>query len=75
MFHICNFYYLCQVLTLKNLFMKQFERALDFIKTNQNNAETLALFLEQLLVEATEEMTQTALDNTEDFLTILNANK
>ena len=55
--------------------MKQFERALDFIKTNQNNAETLALFLEQLLVEATEEMTQTALDNTEDFLTILNANK
>lgn len=63
------------LLTLKNLFMKQFERALDFIKTNQNNAETLALLLEQLLVEATEEMTQTALDNTEDFLTILNANK
>ena len=55
--------------------MKQFERALDFIKTNQNNAETLALFLEQLLVEATEEMTQTALDNTEDFLDILNVNK
>ena len=67
--------YLCQVLTNKKLIMKQFERALDFIKTNQNNAETLALFLEQLLVEATEEMTQTALDNTEDFLTILNANK
>jgi len=55
--------------------MKQFERALDFIKTNQNNAEILATFLEQLLVEATEEMTQTALDNTEDFLDILNANK
>jgi len=55
--------------------MKQFERALDFIKNNQNNAEVLALFLEQLLVEATEEMTQTALDNTEDFLTILNANR
>jgi hypothetical protein len=55
--------------------MKQFERALDFIKTNENNAAYLALFLEQLLVEATEEMTQTALDNTEDFLTILNANK
>ncbi len=55
--------------------MKQFERALDFIKNNQNNAEALALFLEQLLVEATEEMTQTALDNTEDFLTILNANR
>jgi hypothetical protein len=55
--------------------MKQFERALDFIKTNQNNAENLALFLEQLLVEATEEMTQVALDNTEDFLDILNANK
>ncbi len=48
--------------------MKQFERALDFIKTHENNAEVLALFLEQLLVEATEEMTQTALDNTEDFL-------
>ena len=55
--------------------MKQFERALDFIKTNQNNAENLALFLEQLLVEATEEMTQTALDHTDDFLDILNANK
>ena len=55
--------------------MKQFERALDFIKNNQNNAEALTLFLEQLLVEATEEMTQTALDNPEDFLTILNANK
>lgn len=55
--------------------MKQFERALDFIKTHENNAEVLALFLEQLLCEATEEMTQTALDNTEDFLTILNANR
>jgi hypothetical protein len=55
--------------------MKQFERALDFIKTHENNAEVLTLFLEQLLVEATEEMTQTALDNTEDFLTILNANR
>lgn len=55
--------------------MKQFERALDFIKTNQNNAENLALFLEQLLVEATEEMTQIALDHTDDFLDILTANK
>ena len=55
--------------------MKQFERALDFIKTNENNAAYLATFLEQLLVEATEEMTQTALDNTEDFLDILNVNK
>jgi hypothetical protein len=55
--------------------MKQFDRALDFIKTNQNNAEALTFFLEQLLVEATEEMTQTALDHTEDFLDILNANK
>lgn len=55
--------------------MKHFERALDFIKNNQNNAEALALLLEQLLCEATEEMTQTALDNTEDFLIILNANK
>ena len=51
--------------------MKQFERALDFIKNNKNNADTLATFLEQLLVEATEEMTQVALDNTEDFLTLL----
>jgi hypothetical protein len=54
---------------------EQFERALDFIKANQNNAETLTLFLEQLLVEANEEMTKTALDNTDDFLDILNANK
>jgi hypothetical protein len=55
--------------------MEQFNRALDFIKKHENNAEVLALFLEQLLVEATEEMTKEALDNTEDFLTILNANR
>jgi len=55
--------------------MNQFERALDFIKANENNAEVLTFFLEQMLVEANEEMTQIALDNTEDFLTILNANK
>lgn len=55
--------------------MKNFNKALDFIKTHENNPAVLALFIEQLLVEATEEMTQTALDNTEDFLTILNANK
>ena len=58
-----------------NRFNQQFNRALDFIKTHENNAEVLALFLEQLLVEATEEMTKVALDNTEDFLTILNANR
>ena len=56
-------------------FNQQFNRALDFIKANENKAEVLTIFLEQLLVEANEEMTQTALDNTEDFLTILNANK
>jgi hypothetical protein len=56
-------------------FNQQFNRALDFIKAHENNPEVLTLFLEQLLVEANEEMTQTALDNTEDFLTILNANK
>jgi hypothetical protein len=56
-------------------FNQQFNRALDFIKAHENNAEVLTLFLEQLLVEANEEMTQTALDNTQDFLTILNANK
>jgi hypothetical protein len=55
--------------------MNQFNRALDFIKANENNAEVLTFFLEQMLVEATEEMTQEALDNTEDFLIILNANK
>jgi hypothetical protein len=58
-----------------NRFNQQFNRALDFIKEHENNPEVLAIFLEQLLVEATEEMTQTALDNTEDFLTILNANR
>ena len=56
-------------------FNQQFNRALDFIKANENNAEVLTFFLEQMLVEANEEMTQIALDNTEDFLTILNANK
>jgi hypothetical protein len=56
-------------------FNQQFNRALDFIKANENNAEVLTFFLEQMLVEANEEMTQEALDNTEDFLIILNANK
>jgi hypothetical protein len=56
-------------------FNQQFNRALDFIKANENNAEVLTFFLEQMLVEANEEMTQIALDNTEDFLTILNANR
>ena len=56
-------------------FNQQFNRALDFIKAHENNAEVLTIFLEQMLVEATEEMTQEALDNTEDFLTILKANK
>ena len=56
-------------------FNQQFNRALEFIKANENNAEVLTFFLEQMLVEATEEMTQEALDNTEDFLIILNANK
>ena len=55
--------------------MEQFNRALDFIKAHENNAEAITFFLEQLLVEATEEMTKVALDHTEDFLTILNANK
>jgi hypothetical protein len=58
-----------------NRFNQQFNRALDFIKEHENNPEVLAIFLEQLLVEATEEMTKVALDNTEDFLTILNANR
>jgi hypothetical protein len=56
-------------------FNQQFNRSLDFIKANENNAEVLTFFLEQLLVEANEEMTKVALDHTEDFLTILNANK
>jgi hypothetical protein len=55
--------------------MTQFERALDFIKTHQDDSIILATFIEQLLVEANDEQIATALDNTEDFLTILNANK
>jgi len=54
---------------------KQFERALDFIKDNQENTMAIQDFLEQLLVEANDDMIKTALDNTEDFLTILNADK
>jgi hypothetical protein len=56
-------------------FNQQFNRALKFIKANKNNEEAITFFLEQLLVEANEEMTKVALDHTEDFLTILNANK
>ncbi len=55
--------------------MEQFNRALKFIKANENNAEVLTFFLEQLLVEANEEMTKVALDNTEDSFTILTPNK
>jgi len=55
--------------------MNQFERALKFIKANKNNEEAITFFLEQLLVEANEEMTQIALDNTEDSFTILTPNK
>lgn len=54
---------------------KQFERALDFIKDNQENTMAIQDFLEQLLVEANDDMIKTALDNTEDFLNILNADK
>jgi predicted TIM-barrel fold metal-dependent hydrolase len=54
---------------------KQFERALDFIKDNQENSAVIQDFLEQLLVEANDDMIKAALDNTEDFLTILNADK
>lgn len=54
---------------------KQFERALDFIKDNQENSAAIQDFLEQLLVEANDDMIKTALDNTEDFLNILNADK
>jgi hypothetical protein len=56
-------------------FNQQFNRALKFIKANENNAEVLTFFLEQMLVEANEEMTKVALDHTEDFLTILTPNK
>ena len=56
-------------------FNQQFNRALDFIKAHENNAEVLTFFLEQMLVEANEEMTKVALDHTEDFLTILTPNK
>ena len=55
--------------------MTPFERALDFIKTHQDDTIIITTFLEQLLVEANEEQIITALENTEDFLTILNTNK
>jgi len=35
-----------------NRFNQQFNRALDFIKVHENNAEVLAIFLEQLLLSA-----------------------
>ena len=55
--------------------MTPFERALDFIKTHEDDKIIITTLLEQLLVEANGEQITTALDNTEDFLTILNANK
>lgn len=55
--------------------MTPFERALDFIKTHEDDKIIITTFLEQLLVEANGEQITTALENTEDFLTILNANK
>lgn len=55
--------------------MTQFERALDFIKTHQDDTIIITTFLEQLLVEANDQQITTALENTEDFLTILTPNK
>jgi hypothetical protein len=55
--------------------MKQFEQALDFLQENETNNTVLITFIEQLLCEASDEVIETALENTKEFINLLNKHK
>jgi hypothetical protein len=52
--------------------METFNKALDFIKKQENNPTALTCLIERLLVAASDKQIATALQETEDFLTLLN---
>jgi hypothetical protein len=51
--------------------MEQFNNALDFLQENESNQTALITFIEQLLCEASDEAIEKALQNTNEYLTIL----
>lgn len=51
--------------------METFTKALDFIKKQENNPTALTCLIERLLVEASDKQIETALQETEYFLTLL----
>lgn len=51
--------------------MKTFNEALDFIKEQENNPTALTCLIERLLVQASDKQIATALQETQDFLTLL----
>lgn len=52
--------------------METFTKALDFIKKQENNPTALTCLIERLLVQASDKQIATALQETQDFLTLLN---
>ena len=63
--------YLYLRMNFKKHAMKQFKNALDFIQENESNQTALIAFIEQLLCEASDEVIEKALKNTNEYLTIL----
>jgi len=51
--------------------MEHFNNALDFLQENESNQTALITFIEQLLCEASEESIEKALQNTNEYLTLL----
>lgn len=51
--------------------MKTFNEALNFIKEQENNPTALTCLIERLLVQASDKQIETALQETQDFLTLL----
>lgn len=51
--------------------METFTKALDFIKKQENNPTALTCLIERLLVQASDKQIATALQETQDFLTLL----
>lgn len=51
--------------------MEHFNNALDFLQENESNQTALITFIEQLLCEASDEAIEKALQNTNEYLTLL----
>ena len=57
--------------TIKKNAMKTFNEALNFIKEQEKNPTALTCLIERLLVQASDKQIATALQETQDFLTLL----